>query len=204
MTVRITAAKLTLAMVLATAALATTSAQADEAAGTGPDNVVWATTTGANATDERANLQLGWYDGDNLQSANVARADSHDCTDCRTVAVAVQTVFVTGNPTTSSPQNVALAINQNCLRCTTYAYAWQYVVTTDRPIHVRRDDRRRLAELRQEIDDVAHSGLAPDELDARLNALTAELRSGVDDALRHTGERPGGRIERDEETGPQQ
>ena len=45
--------------------------------------------------------------GDELRSANVARADSTDCTDCRTVAVAVQAVLVKQSPHISAPTNAA-------------------------------------------------------------------------------------------------
>jgi hypothetical protein len=196
--------KLITAIALATVGVVPVATQADEAAGTGPDNVVWVKTTGPNARDEQSNLQVGIYDGDELRSANVARAESTDCTDCRTAAVAVQAVFATKRPSTVAPTNAAIALNQNCLRCTTYAYAYQYVVVTDKPLRLTRGARRKLDALRRQIDGVAHSGLAPGEMDARLNSLTNEFKAGIDDFLRKSGEKPGGRVEEDEELGPQQ
>jgi hypothetical protein len=195
--------KLITALVLVAAGLVPAGTQADEAAGTGPDNVVWVQTTGAGVRDEHSSLQAGIYDGDELRSANVARADSTDCTDCRTVAVAVQAVVATKRPSTVAPTNAAIALNQNCLRCTTYAYAYQYVVTTDKAVRITRSARRKLDALRREIDQVAHSGLTPEEMDARLNALTSEFKASVDDYLRTVGERPGGRVKKDEDWGPQ-
>ncbi len=132
------------------------SVGAQAAGDTGPNNVVNVETTGTSVTDTQSALKVGHYGGDNLQSENVASAYSHDCTDCRTVAVAVQAVLVTGNPSTSEPKNVAAALNQNCVRCTTFAYAYQYVVNTDGRVHLdgetradihraARRDRRRCA-----------------------------------------------------------
>jgi hypothetical protein len=196
--------RLITAIVLATVALVPAATQADEAAGTGPDNVVWVKTTGANARDEQSNLQAAVYDGDELRSANVARADSTDCTDCRTVAVAVQAVVSSSNPSTVAPTNAAIAQNQNCTRCTTYAYAYQYVVATDKPLRLNRSVRRKLGGLRHEIDDVAHSGLAPEEMDARLNSLTDEFKATIDDYIRKAGEHPDGHVDEDDDLGPQQ
>jgi hypothetical protein len=196
MTIRKRAATLTTALVLASGGLLTAGAQATS---TGPDNVVWASTTGANATDQRSALKLGSYSGDDLRSANVARADSKDCTDCRTVAVAVQAVFATGKPTTVAPQNVALAVNENCARCTTYAYAYQYVVTTDGPVRLGRRARRQIASIRHEIDDVAESEMAPAEMDARLNELTAQFKARIDADLERKGEDHDGEVEEDDD-----
>jgi hypothetical protein len=200
---RLTAVKLMTAVVLATTAAVSTGAQADEAAGTGPDNVIWVKTTGVNARDQQSGLQAAVYDGDNLQSANVARAESTDCTDCRTVAVAVQAVFATNHPRTVAPTNAAIALNQNCTRCTTFAYAYQYAVMTDGPVRVGRDERRKLARFRAEIGDVAQSDLPPDQLDARLSALTSQLKAEIDRYLREEGEHPRGRVKEDEEQGAQ-
>jgi hypothetical protein len=199
---RTTTLKLLLGLMLAAAGAMPVATQADEAAGTGPDNVVWAKTTGTNARDQQSSLAVGLYDGKELRSANVARADSTDCTDCRTVAVAVQAVFATGKPTTVAPTNAAIALNERCLRCTTYAYAYQYVVTTDKRIRMTRRAKRQLDELRSEIDQVAQSDLAPQDMDARLNALTTEFKADVDDYLRSVDERPGGRVREEEQHGP--
>jgi hypothetical protein len=149
---------------------------------------VWAKTTGTNATDLLSGVQVGSFHGDNLQSANVARADSTDCTDCRTVAVAIQAVLVKGSPHTATPTNAALAINQNCLRCTTYAFAYQYVVTTETRARLSRRARRQVASVREDVATVAHSDLSPEALDARLMTLSADFRAAIDADLRRQDE----------------
>src|SRR4051812_25774076 len=172
MTIRRRAVALCASALLATGGLLAGGA---EAADTGPDNVVWVKTTGTDQTDAQSRVRLGSYAGDNLQSTNVARAESTDCTDCRTVAVAVQAVFVTGHPTTAEPKNVALAINDHCLRCTTYAFAYQYVVTTDGPVRFSHGGRARISALRREIRSAARSDLPPDELNTRLKGLASDF-----------------------------
>ena len=169
---------LTAALALATGGFLAAGAEATDS-GTGPDQVVWAKTTGMNATDLLSGVQVGRYKGENLQSTNVARADSTACTDCRTVAVAVQAVLVKGSPQTQEPKNVAIAINENCLNCTTYAFAYQYVVATEERTVLTDRGRERIATLREQIDTAAHSDLSPDDLNARLRELAAQFRAAI-------------------------
>jgi hypothetical protein len=196
MRTRRTLTALTAALALATGGFVATAEATDP--GTGPDQVVWAKTTGTNATDLLSGVQVGRYKGDNLQSTNVARADSTDCTDCRTVAVAVQAVLVKGSPQTATPINAALAINQNCERCTTYAFAYQYVVSTEDRVVLTRRGRRRVAALREQIDTAAHSDLSPDVLNARLHDLAVDFRAAIDaDLARQDEEIEDRDVERD-------
>jgi hypothetical protein len=167
------------ALTLTTGGFLAAAAEATDS-GTGPDQVVWAQTTGTNATDLLSGVQVGSYRGDNLQSTNVARADSTDCTDCRTVAAAIQAVLVKHNPPTAEPKNVAIAINENCVSCTTYAFAYQYVVATESRVVLSDRGRARVAALREQIDTAAHSDLSPDDLNARLRELAADFRAAID------------------------
>ena len=169
-------------------------AGAQAAEDTGPDNVVDVQTTGTSVTEAHSKLKVGYYDGDNLQSENVASAYSHDCTDCRTVAVAVQAVLVSGSPSTSEPKNVAVALNERCSRCTTFAYAYQYVVPTDGPVKLDWETRQDVKRIRHEIADVAGSNLAPPDMDARLHDLSAEFKSEIDTGLKRQGEDGRGRV----------
>jgi hypothetical protein len=196
---RRTAATFTAALALATGGFLSAGAQAADDGG--PNNVVWSQTTGSNATDEGSSVVTGSYEGDDLKSANVARAESTDCTDCRTTAVAVQAVFATAHPSTVEPTNAAIAINQSCVRCTTYAYAFQYVVTTDGPVHLSRRARHKIAHIRAKVDDVAHSNLAPEEMDARLNELTSDFKADIDTDLERANEDPHGHVHEDQDEG---
>ena len=170
------------ALAVATGALLAPAAGAEDT-GTGPDQVIWAKTTGAGASDLLSGVQVGSYKGDELRSANVARADSTDCTDCRTVAVAVQAVLVKGSPHTASPTNAAIAINENCVSCTTYAFAYQYVLATEDRVVLTRRGRREVTAIQERIYDAAHSDLAPDDLNLRLRELAHDFRVAIDTDL---------------------
>jgi hypothetical protein len=157
----------------------------------GPNNVVLSEATaspeGAPATVERSSFQVLPTRTDELTSRNLAQAYSHDCTGCRAVAVALQAVIVTGDPSTVAPVNVSAAVNERCSRCATYAFAYQYVVSADRPDEVSGSTRRTLWQLRREADDLAHSGLPFPELDAKLRNVAARLKATVDAELARDG-----------------
>jgi hypothetical protein len=163
-----------------------------QAAGGGPDNVVTTTATADDSTQDRAGVQVGFYGGDDLESTNLANADSHDCTGCRSVAVAVQAVIATGDPSTVSPRNVAVASNENCTSCTTFAFAYQYVVTTDGPVHLTSAQRTDIDDLRAQFRDLADSDLSPTDLDARLHDLADQFRAEINQDVRASGQTPHG------------
>jgi hypothetical protein len=153
----------------------------------GPNNVVLATTSGEGTVAMRSALQVESTGTNDLTSANVARAYSHDCTGCRTIAVALQGVLVTGNPRNASPQNVALAVNERCSSCTTYAFAFQYVVSTGGPAHLSPAGQRAVGDLRREAAETARSDLPLADIDARLQDIGARLKSAVDAEIVRTG-----------------
>jgi len=68
----------------------------------------------------------------NVQPKNVAVAEGQ-CTDCATMAIAVQVfLYQRGSGTPSiQPVQVAIAVNNACTRCIVIAQAFQYVVPVD-------------------------------------------------------------------------
>src|SRR5438067_13310190 len=93
--------RLAIGTIFATAALVGGGTAAVQAGGA--NQVVLAQATADGQTVDRSGLQIASYGGDTADSANIAEAQSHDCTGCGTVAVAVQVLFVTGDPHTVSP-----------------------------------------------------------------------------------------------------
>jgi hypothetical protein len=168
----------------------------------GPDNVVFSEATaapdGAPATVERSSLQMTLSDSGEVTSRNVAQAYSHDCTGCRAVAVALQAVIVTGDPSTVAPVNISAAVNERCSSCATYAFAYQYVVSADDD-DVSWSTRRTISQLRREAADLARSGLPFPELDAQLRDVAARLKSTVDAEIARSGKQRRGQRE-DEHT----
>jgi putative peptide zinc metalloprotease protein len=98
------------------------------------------------------------------------------CTDCQTVAIAIQIVLVSGYDSgTVAPENLAIAINENCVLCDTLASAYQFVVTAEGNLRFTPQGRRRLADLRKALHDLRKADLTGPEIQARLDGLMDEL-----------------------------
>jgi hypothetical protein len=80
----------------------------------------------------RASIRLHRIETDDVKPVNIAFAQGH-CTDCQTIAVAVQIVFYRRDAHTVVPENIALASNVGCTRCVTAARAIQYVIPVNDP-----------------------------------------------------------------------
>lgn len=78
----------------------------------------------------RASVKMYKLRGDDIRPRNLALAEGK-CTDCQTIAVAVQVVFYQRGATNVQPQNIAIASNVGCTRCVTVARAIQYVIPVD-------------------------------------------------------------------------
>ena len=112
--------------------------------------------------------------GDVVDNGNAAVAIS-SCNECRTVAIAIQIVLVTGDPEVVTPQNIALAFNVECTSCETFASAFQFVLGTDGNVHFTPEGRHEIQDIRRELKDITRAGLPLAELDARLDALMQRL-----------------------------
>jgi putative peptide zinc metalloprotease protein len=155
--------------------------------GGGANNVVQVVSTADDPVRSGSSVQATPYAGDSAQSTNLARAEAHDCTGCRSHAAALQAVFLTGDPSTVQVANAAVATNSNCTSCVTYAYAYQYVITTEGPVSLSPDGRQQIASLNAEAREVIAQQLDPSELDLQLEALGDRLREIVDSELRAQG-----------------
>lgn len=109
-----------------------------------------------------------------VDAANAAVAAA-SCTDCQTVAIAIEGVLVTGDAEVVEPVNIALALNTECTSCQTLAAAYQSVVGTDGRVRITGDGRRRIAQLRQQLHDLRRSGLPLDQIAAEVDRIAAEF-----------------------------
>jgi hypothetical protein len=180
------------------------AALSDEGRG---DNVVVAEVTTDGAFVPQSGVQVATTTGDSVHNTNFAFAHAKGCNGCNASAVAVQVLLVAGHPRDFQPQNAAIAVNESCTSCGTYAYAWQYAVQTDRPVHLDRDARERIAELRGEIArttaSIVPTDLAADgRLDAKLNGLTAQLKSIIDQQVRDEGQHGHGDVSQHRDESP--
>lgn len=189
-----TSASLTTIAAAASLALSSvTPAYAGTPSGGGGSNVV--NVINSSGTAYRDHTKVTTYSGDSSQSSNVASALSRYCTGCRTRAVAVQVLIVTGNPTLFAPHNAASAVNYYCTACDTYAYAWQDVFQSAPGAKLSPSGQQAVADIQAQIDaltrdasisDVPYrgaDGYLHDDLTDALNALTARLHNVVRDDL---------------------
>lgn len=167
----------------------------------GGKNVVIAINETDGSVLPRSGVAVTVAAANTVGSENLASARS-SCTDCRTVAVAMQAVLITRDPSTVSPKNIAVALNDDCLRCQTFADAYQYVVSTGGPAHLSDEGRQRVADLRGRVADTAASGLAFDQLEAELDALYAEFKDVIDTDLVRNGGTPRGTTAKDVKAAP--
>jgi putative peptide zinc metalloprotease protein len=134
--------------------------------------------------------------GDVVDNTNAAVAFA-SCENCQTVAIAIQIVLVTGDPSVVTPTNLALAYNFECTLCETMASAYQFVLGGgDVPLRLTADGRRALAEIRKEFHDLRKESeqLTLAEIDARVRALVDRIR-----VILQTELVPAGNAKRDDE-----
>jgi len=136
----------------------------------------------------RAGFGTARVTGDTAENQNAAAATS-SCSDCRTVAVAVQIVLIQRTDASNiSPSNVAVAINNNCLRCDTFAAAYQYVITTDGLVRFTPEGEQQLSALQDEIRALAATDGVPfPELEAQIDARVEQMWAVVDSELAKVG-----------------
>jgi putative peptide zinc metalloprotease protein len=153
-----------------------------------------------NLTDgrfaHRARFGTARVTGGDVTNTNSAAATS-SCSDCRTVAVAVQIVLVMRDSAYIAPRNQAVAINNSCLRCESYALAYQYVVSTGGIVHFTPEGQQRLAELEAQISHLTASDLGFLELEARIDAIVEQMWSVVDEEVVRVGMNPRGSASKD-------
>lgn len=155
-------------------------AQAD-ATGGGANHVVQVATTAGTDTAQRGSVQVAPFAGDALSSANLAIAQSTDCTGCRTVAVAFQGILLGSSPTTFDPGNVASAANSGCTSCVTFAFAYQDIVSTPGPAYLTPAGRAAVADVTAQVESVATSGADPVTMCDELSQLAAQFAAALTD-----------------------
>jgi putative peptide zinc metalloprotease protein len=125
----------------------------------------------------RAAITLHRIKGDTIDPVNVAIA-SATCTDCQTIAVALQVAIYQRGARDVQPQNIAIALNQSCTRCVTIARAIQFVVPVEDLNDVDDDIKGLLKAMDKELRYFSKvkslSELDPDEANRRLTNVMAQ------------------------------
>src|SRR5437588_4624575 len=169
---------LLLAATVASAGLAGARPAIAPAQGGGNTAIAVNTTTGSTLI--KVAFAIRDVMGNVVDQSNAAVAYA-SCTDCTTVAIAIEIVLVEGDPSVVTPTNLALAYNELCSLCITVADAIQFVEGTGGPVHFDAEGNRILAEIRQELEQLKHETLTLTELQAKIE----EIRSKLVDVLEH-------------------
>jgi putative peptide zinc metalloprotease protein len=120
-------------------------------------------------------LDISRVTGD-VTSQNVAVAYA-SCDSCTTVAIAIQILFVVGDPGVVAPLNAAIAINENCTSCQTLASAYQFVIAIGTPFRLTREGRRMMVRVFRGLRELRRTDLPIDQIQARLDELMTDLRT---------------------------
>ena len=109
----------TLLLAILLAAMSMVAAPSASADSEGPRNGSPVNTAVVENTKDGSSLfKLAFQVRSITQAATVAPGNAAvaiaSCTNCQTVAIAVQVVFVVGSPATFAPENAAVAVNTDC------------------------------------------------------------------------------------------
>jgi len=137
--------------------------------GAGTDNVAAAVNTKDDRTVIAISLKIIQTDASTVDPTNAAVAVA-SCTDCTTVAIALEGVLVAGSPTTFDPNNIAIAINADCTNCQTLATAYQDVVQNDTRVRITGAGRKEIADIRKDLESLRNSGLDIFAIQQRVNS----------------------------------
>lgn len=120
--------------------------------------------------------------GNVVDSQNAAVAFS-SCSDCQTVAISIEVVLASGNPTTVAPVNEAIAINENCTSCDTLAAAYQFVYALDTKLKLTAEGHQQLADIHQQLEQLRNSGLSIEQINTQVGTLMGQLTNVLNHQL---------------------
>ena len=166
--------RLLLAAMLAGAILAATPAVWAQS----QDNTAVATNTKDGKSVFKLAFSVKKVTGD-VDAQNTAVAYS-SCEDCRTVAVAIQVVLVSGDVGAVTPENEAVAVNFDCTECETLARAFQFVFGDGQEIEFTKAGKQRLHDLKKRVQDLKHrNDLSIAQLNQELTLIAREVADVV-------------------------
>jgi hypothetical protein len=141
----------------------------------GGDNNAIAINTKDDSTDVKVAFKIVRANGDIVAPTNFAFAYA-SCSSCETAAIAIEVVFVTStDASVVSPVNEAWAVNYACTDCQTLADAYQFTLTTGQPVHLTADGNKQIAEIRRQLQAIAHSDMSLTDTATAVQNLTAQL-----------------------------
>ena len=153
----------------------------------GGDNTAIAINTKDGSTVFRLSFAIRHVMGDVVDQSNAAVAYA-SCTDCTTVAIAIEIVLVEGSPNVVTPTNIAIAYNEQCLLCVTVADALQFVEGTNGPIRFDHEGNRILHDVKKELEALKHQDMTFDQLRAVIQDVFDKIQDVLQNHLVPVGE----------------
>lgn len=147
--------------------------------GASGDNVAVAVNTHDGKTVVALAIKITQTASSDVDPVNAAVAVA-SCSDCQTVAIALEGVLVVGNPDNFSPTNIALAINSECSNCQTLAAAYQKVVQNNTRVRISGQGRHEIAAIRTDLLSLRHADLDIATIWQRVNDAAARFKAVLD------------------------
>jgi putative peptide zinc metalloprotease protein len=120
-------------------------------------------------------VQLNTIPAPNAGPVNLALAYSQ-CTNCQTLALALQINLISTHASNVQPKNAATAVNVQCNGCLTVARAIQYNISVDDPNNVSPSVRRLVAQMKSELAQIKTSSKSLSEAESRFEAVIAQFQ----------------------------
>jgi putative peptide zinc metalloprotease protein len=99
------------------------------------------------------------------------------CSNCQTVAIAIDVVFAMGSSNVVTNTNQAYAINYECTQCSTLADAYQFLTTTGGPVHLTASGNQQIAEIRRQLEALRHENLNIFQINQQVTQLMTQLQT---------------------------
>ncbi len=143
------------------------------------------TATAVNTKDGKSVFKLAFsvkeVTGD-VDARNTAVAYS-SCTDCKTVAAAIQIVLIS-DPDDVIVRNQVLAVNYQCVECETLARAYQFVFASGAELEFTKEGKAALHDLRKRFYDLKQrDDLTLQQLATEIAVIAGEVLKVVDTEL---------------------
>jgi len=115
-----------------------------------------------------------------VDASNTAVAYA-SCTDCKTVAAAIQVVLVSDPGDSFTPANTAIAFNYQCSECETLAAAYQFVYGDGQELQFTQEGKQRLHDLKKQFQDLKQrDDLTLEQLAHEIAVIAGEVAKVVD------------------------
>jgi hypothetical protein len=167
-----------LAALVAAAGLAVTAPGSAAA----QDNVAVVVNTHDGLDLFRAAFKIVRTTQDVVDQSNAAVA-ANSCSDCSSTAIALQIVLIFSDPSEVTSTNLALAYNELCSSCIAIAEAYQWILTTSGVVRFTPEGNQRLAEIYRRLQELRTADLTPDQLQAELDEIQAEIADVLETEL---------------------